>query len=154
LAVIRPAGRRRAHITQFILYTRDLERAASFYRAVFGWKIVPFPAPKKYKIAPSFLIINPGLRALEFRGHIQLKDRAGPTVTGLEFILAVASLEAVAAIVRANGGTIIEEVAFVPGCGGYIRFTDPDGNVVQAFQFPRKRTEQHRQKVRRRRTKG
>jgi predicted enzyme related to lactoylglutathione lyase len=124
--------RRSGRLVQFAIHARDQQKAASFYEAVFGWQSSPLRVDDG--APPDFVIENPSLAKL--RGLI-VKREKGSAITGFECIVGVESLETVESAIVANGGTILEGVAFTPGVGGHLRFADPDGNVVQAFQFAR-----------------
>jgi len=119
-------------VSQFIVYADDPDRAAAFYRAVFGWETSPLGPP------PGLVINNPGSRRV-LRGHLALRT-ASESIHGFECVVSVASLTKTAAAVLANGGTVLQHVPFIRSVGGQLRFRDPEGNVVQAFQFPRNRT--------------
>src|SRR5205809_319513 len=118
-------------VRQFIVYADDPERAAAFYRAVFGWEISPLGP------APGLVINNPGSRRV-LRGHLAPR-KVSESIHGFECVVSVASLIKTAAAVLANGGTVLEHVPFIKQVGGQLRFRDPEGNVVQAFQFPTNR---------------
>jgi predicted enzyme related to lactoylglutathione lyase len=127
---------RQAKLVQFAIHARDPEQAAAFYRAVFGWQISRFAAPEKYGLPAHLIIENAGNGDAVLKGHIETRTESEPVVTGFECTIAVESVESIAAAVRANGGKVLRHVAFEPEIGGLVRFTDPDGNVVLAFQFP------------------
>ena len=62
-----------------------------------------------------------------------MAPETGPRASGFEVTVAVESVEALAAVVVANGGVIIDRMPFVAGVGGRLRFTDAEGNVVTAM---------------------
>src|SRR5439155_26979479 len=72
------------------------------------------------------------------RGHLAPR-KVSESIHGFECVVSVASLIKTAAAVLANGGTVLEHVPFIKQVGGQLRFRDPEGNVVQAFQFPTNR---------------
>jgi predicted enzyme related to lactoylglutathione lyase len=148
----RASRRQSGTVAQFVIHVRDTKAAAAFYRAVFGWTATRLKGRPEAS-AHHWIIDKPrGNTRRPLRGHLQQRSEANPHVTGFECIVAVASLAKTAALVRAKGGTVLHEVPFIPKVGGYVRFADPDGNIVQAFQFGREAASSRKRG--RRRTKG
>ena len=90
----------------------DLEAAKAFYSGAFGWKFQDW--------GPDYASFEDGRLA----GGFYVSDeiiRGGPLV-----IIYAVDLEAVAAGVRNNGGTIVKEIFSFPG-GRRFHFTDPEG---------------------------
>jgi predicted enzyme related to lactoylglutathione lyase len=118
----------RATVSHFEIPARDLERAARFYREVFGWRIEPLPweGHPYLKVrgaageAPGREGIDGGLLPAEVTtGHpllvIHLSD------IGME--------DCLARIVEA-GGEIDRPAKDVGTMGRFARFRDPEGNVL------------------------
>jgi predicted enzyme related to lactoylglutathione lyase len=59
----------------------------------------------------------------------------GERMTGYECTVGVADVDAVAAAVMANGGSIIIPRTLIPTVGHLIFFRDPEGNVAGAMQY-------------------
>lgn len=112
----------KATVSHFEIPARDLERAARFYREVFGWTVEPLP----------------------WEGHPYYKVRgvAGPSLgggivpmgEGCEHPLLVIHAEGELAdwlerIVEA-GGAVEQSPAPVGDFGRFARFRDPEGNVL------------------------
>ena len=96
----------------------DLEAAKAFYSSAFGWKFQDW--------GPDYASFEDG----RLTGGFQLAEevtRGGPLV-----IIYAVDLEAVAAGVRNNGGTIVQEIFSFPG-GRRFHFTDPSGNELAVW---------------------
>jgi len=100
------------------LSVTDMEAAKAFYTAVFGWKTQDW--------GPDYASFEDGRLAGGFRLEEEA-SRGGPLV-----IIYATDLEAVAASVRANGGTIVKEIFSFPG-GRRFHFTDPAGNELAVW---------------------
>lgn len=132
------------------LYTRDLDRARAFYRAVFGWEALEFGpgttmwAMKEYG---DFLEeLNPGMRAQMAQmgapagfedvvasiSPIDPGDTVTPAHWGITF--AVDDVEATAARATELGGTVIREPADV-WWSRAATIEDPQGARFVASQF-------------------
>jgi D-aminopeptidase len=100
------------------LSVTDIGAAKAFYSAVFGWKMQDW--------GPDYASFEDGRLA----GGLRLTEdvsRGGPLV-----IIYAVDLEAVEASVRANGGTIVQEIFSFPG-GRRFHFTDPSGNELAVW---------------------
>ena len=96
----------------------DLDAAKAFYSGAFGWKFQDW--------GPDYASFEDGRLA----GGFHVSDeiiRGGPLV-----IIYAVDLEAVAAGVRNNGGTIVKEIFSFPG-GRRFHFTDPSGNELAVW---------------------
>ena len=96
----------------------DLEAAKAFYSGAFGWKFQDW--------GPDYASFEDGRLA----GGFYVSDeiiRGGPLV-----IIYAVDLEAMAAGVRNNGGTIVKEIFSFPG-GRRFHFTDPSGNELAVW---------------------
>jgi D-aminopeptidase len=100
------------------LSVTDLGAAKTFYSAVFGWKMQDW--------GPDYASFEDGRLAGGFRLTDEV-TRGGPLV-----IIYAVDLEAVEASVRANGGTIVQEIFSFPG-GRRFHFTDPSGNELAVW---------------------
>ncbi len=96
----------------------DLEAAKRFYGKVFGWKMQDW--------GPDYASFEDGRLTGGFR-LMEEVSRGGPLV-----IIYAVDLEAVEASVRANGGSIVQEIFSFPG-GRRFHFTDPSGNELAVW---------------------
>ena len=87
--------------TYFELATGDVEKAAAFYQAVFGWKIQKWNGPFDYWQVITGDESTPGANG----GLMQADGTFNGTINTVE----VDDLDACIAKVKANGGVIIRE---------------------------------------------
>ena len=112
-------------LAHFAINADDVDRSAAFYEAVFGWKLRAWGPPGFFQIEGA------GVRgALQQRRSLD-----GVRLHGFECTFAVASLDAVEATVRAQGGKVVLERSVIAGVGTLMFFADPDGNVFGAMQY-------------------
>jgi predicted enzyme related to lactoylglutathione lyase len=112
----------------------DVPRARRFYERVFGWRFEAWGPP-------NFLMISTGTEQDPgIDGSLQKRREfvPGERVTGYECSISVADVDAVAAAVVVNGGTIVIPRTLIPTVGHVIFFRDPEGNVAGAMQYDAK----------------
>jgi predicted enzyme related to lactoylglutathione lyase len=122
------------NVSHFSINADDVARARRFYERVFGWRFEAWGPP-------GFLMIatgndqDPGIH-----GSLQKRRElvAGERMTGYECTVTVGDVDAVAAAVVANGGTILIPRTLIPTVGHLIFFRDPEGNCVGAMQYDAK----------------
>jgi uncharacterized protein len=122
-----PAG----HVAHFAINADDVSRARSFYEKVFGWRFEAWGPPGFFQIIAGTGGTPGPLGALQKRRELL----AGQPTVGFECTVAVADVDAVAATVMANGGTILIPKVLIPTVGYLIFFRDPEGNAVGAMQY-------------------
>ena len=120
-----------ANLASFAIHVDDLDRARSFYEAVFGWVFEPWGPPGFYLIHTGDTA-SPGITGLM---HARQTPRTGTGLNGFEPTFAVDDVDAIAALVEANGGTITYPKGVIPTVGALIRFLDPEGNDVGAMAY-------------------
>jgi predicted enzyme related to lactoylglutathione lyase len=126
-----PAQPHAANVAHFAINADDLERAKRFYSRVFGWRFEPWGPP-------GFLQIqNAAGRDPGILGAMQQRRELIPGVrtVGFECSVSVKDVDAVAAAVVANGGTILIPRTLIPTVGHLIFFRDSEGNAVGAMQY-------------------
>lgn len=95
----------------------DFDKIKAFYGEVFGWKFQDW--------GPSYISFEDGRMEGGFAKVESMPEgEGGPLV-----ILYAKDIEAVQAVVEANGGEITEPIFAFPG-GRRFHFADPDGNVL------------------------
>ncbi len=123
----------RATVSHFEIPTRDIERAATFYRRVFGWRIEPRPwSEGDYCQVRTEEPHAPPASAL--RGAIQ-GGLAAATGLGCDQPLLVIHLSGgtlpdLLAEISAAGGTIEVAPQKVGETGEFARFRDTEGNLL------------------------
>jgi predicted enzyme related to lactoylglutathione lyase len=137
-----------ATISHFEIPARDIERAASFYRQVFGWRIEPRPwAGGGYCVVRA---AASGRREGIDGGLLEMAAPSSPAGTGgtdagaapagrLDHPLLVIHLhgeplEACLARVLAGGGAVDLPVIGVGKTGRFARFRDPEQNLLGLWQ--------------------
>jgi uncharacterized protein len=120
-----------ANIAHFAINADDVNRARRFYEKVFGWRFEAWGPP-------GFLQVVTGTdREPGIRGAMQKRRElvAGQPTLGFECSVAVQDVDAVAAAVVANGGSILIPRTLIPTVGHLIFVRDTEGNVVGAMQY-------------------
>ncbi|HWM93982.1 MAG TPA: VOC family protein [Thermoanaerobaculia bacterium] len=118
----------RATVSHFEIPARDMERAARFYRDVFGWEIEPLPweGHPYYKVR--------GVAGEALGGGIV------PAGEGYEHPLlvihATGELDAWIERIVDEGGTVEQPPAPVGDFGWFARFRDTEGNVLGLWGRP------------------
>jgi predicted enzyme related to lactoylglutathione lyase len=127
-----PTTRKRSpvELRHFAINADDVPRARRFYERVFGWRFEAWGPPNFLQIFPG--PDNEGARGA-LQGRRELID--GQRTVGFECSFAVDDVDAVAATVTANGGSIIIPRTLIPTVGYLIFFRDTEGNAVGAMQY-------------------
>jgi len=120
------------HLAHFAINADDVERARKFYEKVFGWKFKAWGPPGFYQIE-----FGGAAAPVAAMGALQKRRElvAGQPTIGYECTIAVASIDATAKAVAANGGKTVMEKSIIVGVGSLMFFQDPEGNVFGAMQF-------------------
>lgn len=127
----KPPERSAANVAHFAINADDVGRARRFYERVFGWRFEAW-GPPGFLQAFTGTESEPGIRgALQQRRELV----PGQRTIGYECSISVKDVDAVAAAVIANGGTIVIPRTLIPTVGHLIFFRDPEGNVAGAMQF-------------------
>lgn len=120
------------NLRHFAVECDDVERAKSFYEAVFGWSIRPWGPPGFYQIF-SGTPEDPGvLGALQARRE---PLTGGGGNRAFECTIGVEALEPIVAAVEANGGRVAMSRYRIEGVGELIYFEDTEGNRVGAMAY-------------------
>jgi predicted enzyme related to lactoylglutathione lyase len=113
-------------VVNFHLPADDVERAARFYRDVFGWDFVPFPnSAVPYLVHDSAGENGAGIPAAITARHDIVK---APTPT-----IEVESIDQAMANVAMNGGQQ-GQVRDLPGLGRFGYAIDSEGNIIALLQ--------------------
>lgn len=112
----------RATVSHFEIPARDLERAARFYREVFGWQVEPLP----WEGHPYYKVRGAGSESLG--GGIV------PAGEGYDHPLLVIHVDGELAICMEKiveaGGTVEQPPRPVGDFGRFARFRDSEGNLL------------------------
>jgi predicted enzyme related to lactoylglutathione lyase len=119
------------NLASFAIHVDDVQRARSFYEAVFGWRFEPWGPPDFYLIHTGDAA-SPGIQGLM---HARTEPRAGTGFNGFECTIAVDDVADIQRKVEAAGGTVTVQPYKIPTVGTLIRFLDPEGNDCGAMQY-------------------
>lgn len=109
----------------FAITANDVERARTFYEAVFGWTFEDWGPPDFYVIRGAGIS-----GALQGR-HEPLGEGAFP----FEITVGVDDVDDIARKVTAAGGTITMQKSRIETVGTLIYFKDTEGNRVGAMKY-------------------
>jgi len=119
------------NLASFAIHADDVNRARAFYEAVFGWVFEPWGPPDFYLIHTGDES-SPGIQGLM---HKRSVPRTGTGLNEFDPTFSVEDVDAIAAAVVANGGTLKFARSEIPTVGALIRFLDTEGNDVGAMQY-------------------
>lgn len=127
-------------IVHFEIQAQDPERAARFYRDVFGWGIHELVVPAgPAKDENRFWLVMTGPETEPgVNGGIVFRRGPAPDadtpMKGFLCTMSVASLEQYTDRVTHSGGSIVVPRMAIPGIGWWARCTDTEGNAFGMLQ--------------------
>jgi predicted enzyme related to lactoylglutathione lyase len=113
-------------IVWFEIPADDLDRARTFYREMFGWKVERFPGPKEY-----WHLDTGGADGSPDGGLLQ---RQNPGQQGITNYFSVSSVDEAAEKVQKLGGKICMPKTPVPGMGYFAIGQDTEGNMFGLWE--------------------
>ncbi len=113
-------------VSHFEITADDPERAAAFYRKVFGWEFNDYGGPFKYLLATTGPKDEIGID-----GAIMARHHTNQAVINT---ISVDTWEAGAQAVNDAGGTVLSEKDTLPGLGYFAYCRDTEGNVFGIFE--------------------
>jgi hypothetical protein len=122
-------------VVHFEVPVDDLERAQSFYREAFGWRLTAMPE-MAYTIVTTAAVDEQG-RPTEpgaINGGILIRQAP---VTSPVIVINVDDVDSALARVRDLGGNVLQPKTAVGDMGYSAYFTDPEGNVTGLWQTAR-----------------
>jgi predicted enzyme related to lactoylglutathione lyase len=121
-----------SQVAHFAINADDVPRARRFYENVFGWRFQAYGPPGFYMVDPDTARVD-----VPIRGSLQKRREIvkGVPMRGFECTISVADIQAAAASVEANGGTIVMPICTLAGVGQLLFFQDPEGNIAGAMQY-------------------
>ncbi|MCK6505852.1 VOC family protein [Myxococcota bacterium] len=124
-----PTPHLEGRITWRELMFRDLDANVAFYTQLFGWTVHEEPMPDGVyrifkageKMVAGLLPIGPGMEQVPpcWMAYVKVGDVADT-----------------AERVRAAGGQVLAGPQQIPGWGSFLVLADPQGGVINAFDFP------------------
>ena len=109
-----------ARVIHFEINADDPDRAADFYRSLFGWEITKWGGPVNYWLVGTGPDEEPGIN-----GAIKDRDEGLATVN----TVSVPSVDEALAKVASLGGKALTEKMTIPGVGYHAYCSDTEGNV-------------------------
>lgn len=114
-----------ARVIHFEIPVNDPDRAAAFYKNVFGWKIEKWPGPMDYWMVNTGDDKVPGINGgIMKRGNVQSTTNT----------LGVDSVDDSIKSVTKAGGKLIMPKTPIPGVGYFAYCEDPEGNLFGVMQ--------------------
>lgn len=115
-----------SRVVHFEIPASDPERASTFYKKVFGWKIEKWPGPTEYWMVTTGAEGTPGING----GLMKNTDVKTTTNT-----IGVDSVDdSIAAITKVGGKLVMPKTA-IPTVGYFAYLTDTEGNLFGVMQF-------------------
>lgn len=115
-----------SRVIHFEIQADDPERAANFYKSVFGWEIQKWEGPEDYWLVTTGPEEEPGIN-----GAIMTRSNPGANVWNT---VGAESLDDVTAKIESNGGKVVQPRQAVPGVGYHAYFEDSEGNIFGVMQ--------------------
>ncbi len=124
-------------VVHFEMPYRDRDRAAAFYRAVFGWQTrLLGPDMGRYLLLTTATTdAKAGAPAGAIDGGMfPLRDDMPANLQMPSVVIGVPDLAAAMTRVRDAGGQVLGGPMAIPGVGDYVSFFDTEGNRVSLLQ--------------------
>jgi uncharacterized protein len=115
-----------SRVIHFEIPAAEPERAAAFYKQVFGWSIEKWPGPMEYWMVTTGADGAPGIN-----GGL-LKKQAPTTAT--TNTIGVDSVEKAIAAVKGAGGNLVMPKTPIPTIGYFAYLEDTEGNLFGVLQ--------------------
>lgn len=112
-------------VVHFELPADDPERAAAFYRAVFGWDIHKWDGPQDY------WLVQTGEDQPGINGGIMRRMNPGQSTVNT---IGVDDLDAMVTTVTDAGGKVVMPRMAIPGVGYLAYLSDTEGNTFGMLQ--------------------
>jgi len=113
-------------IIHFELPADDPERAAEFYKNVFGWQFQKWEGPQEYWLITTGPKDQPGIN-----GGLMRRQYPG---AGTCNTVDVASVDGAVTTIAKHGGKNVVPKMAIPGVGYLAYCSDPEGNVFGLMQ--------------------
>jgi uncharacterized protein len=116
-----------SRVVHFEIPAADPDRAAAFYKKVFGWKFEKWAGPMDYWVVNTGDDKQPGING-------GLLRKSAP-VTATTNTVSVDSVDKAVESVRAAGGKLVAPKMAVPTIGYFAYLEDTEGNLFGVMQF-------------------
>ena len=118
-------------VLHFEIHAADPERGIKFYEKVFGWTFHKWEGPMDYWLITTGPDSEPGINGGLMRRQGEIDGQA---VIAYVCTIGVDDLDATAATVEANGGTLALAKMPIPGMGWLAYYKDTEGNIFGMMQ--------------------
>ena len=118
-------------VVHFEIPADNMERAAKFYKEVFGWEMMPMPE-MKYTVVRTGPTSQDGMtqgNGFINGGIMNRKDIKNPVI-----VMDVASVDESVKLAEANGAKIVRPKVRVGDMGFIAYITDSEGNIIGIWQ--------------------
>jgi predicted enzyme related to lactoylglutathione lyase len=120
-------------VVHFEIHAEDPERAAAFYKGLFGWSIAKWDGPVDYWLVGTGPDDEPGINGAIVR-RMGGEAADGQALNGFVCTVEVEEIGATEkAVVDAGGEQVVPRQEF-PGVGKVSYFKDTEGNVFGALE--------------------
>jgi len=123
-------------VVHFEIHAENPERAAQFYRAVFGWDIKKWDGPAEY-----WMVMTGDSQARGIDGGLLRRSCPAPAdgqpVNAFVCTVDVADVDASVKAATDHGGTLALPKMAVPGVGWLAYVKDTEGNILGMMQMDR-----------------
>lgn len=116
-------------VIHFEIHADDLQRAQSFYEALFGWSFTAY-VPDFYYLVATGPDSEPGING----GMVKRRGGAGDKVISYVCTIGVDDLDAAIVKLKELGGTVAVEKHAIPKVGWNFYGKDPEGNIFGMHQ--------------------
>ena len=122
-----------SRVIHFEVHADDPERAAAFYRELFGWQIAKWDGPMEYWMIVTGPDSEPGINGGLMR-RMGPPPAEGQPVNAYPCTMGVADIDASVAKALALGGTLALPKMPIPGMGWLAYVKDTEGNILGMMQ--------------------
>ena len=118
-------------VVHFEIHADDPERAATFYRRVFGWEITKWDGPFDY-----WLVRTGPREEMGIDGGILRRQGSGVCDCIMAYVctIGVKSIDGALMAVADNLGQIVQPKAEIPGVGWLAYCKDTEGNIFGVLE--------------------
>jgi predicted enzyme related to lactoylglutathione lyase len=117
-------------VVHFEIPADDLERAKTFYRENFGWKLNQLgPEMGNYVLVQTGPSDDQGMPQDKafINGGLMPRD---PSAKSPVLVIGVGDADATVEKVKKSGGKLVGEIVDIPNVGRYARVQDTEGNII------------------------
>ena len=116
-----------SRVVHFEFSAKDPEKAAGFYKNVFGWETTKWEGPVDYWLIKTGDQETPGIDGAFYKPEIS-------QLSGTVNTIQVDDIDAVVQKVKDNGGKVVQEKMPIPGVGYQAYCSDAEGTVFGLHQ--------------------